>query len=55
MKRPRINGEEEDAFSRRSRRLLFWQPGELHMIKRRSAKRERRNARAEIQEVRNED
>jgi hypothetical protein len=51
MKRPRVNGEEQDAFSRRYRRYLSWRPGELHKIKRRSAKRERRNAQAEIMEA----
>jgi hypothetical protein len=50
MKRPRVNGEEQDAFSRRSRRLLFWQPGELRAIKRRSAKRERRIAREDTKD-----
>jgi hypothetical protein len=42
-----IDGDEVDAHSRRSRRMLRWKPGELAAIKRRTNKRERREGRAE--------
>ena len=38
-------GDECDAFSRRSRRMLSWKPGELRAIKRRFWKRNRKFAR----------
>ena len=38
------NGDEWDAFSRRSRRLLRWRAGELKMIKRRFSRRMRKQA-----------
>jgi len=39
-------GDECDAFSRRSRRILGWKRGELRAIKRRFWKRARTTARA---------
>ena len=48
MKRKRVGGEEQDAFSRRSRNLYRWHPGQLRSLKRRAAKRERRGAAAEV-------
>jgi hypothetical protein len=47
MKRKCVGGEEQDAFSRRYRKYLHWKPGQLRKAKRRSAKRERREAAAE--------
>ena len=41
-------GDEYDAFSRRARRLLYWQRGELKKIKRRFAKRMRKAAKAHL-------
>jgi hypothetical protein len=38
------NGDECDAFSRKSRRLLSWRPGELRKIKRAFSKRMRRQS-----------
>jgi hypothetical protein len=52
MKRKRVGGEEQDAFSRRYRSFLHWHPGQLRKTKRRSAKRERRNAAAEVRRER---
>lgn len=43
MKRPMKAWEEYDAFTK-WRKYLYWQPGELKRIKRRAAKRERREA-----------
>ena len=40
--RSRTNAEERDAFSKRSRRLLQWRPGELGRIKRQFGKKHRR-------------
>jgi hypothetical protein len=42
-KRIATNGDEADAFSRKSRPLLHWKPGQLAEIKRHANKRERRN------------
>jgi hypothetical protein len=42
------NGIECDAFSRRSRCMLVWQPGEIRRAKRAFAKRVRKAARREI-------
>lgn len=39
--RERLSGDERDAFSRSSRRLLTWKRGELKQIKRRFWKRAR--------------
>jgi hypothetical protein len=41
-------GDECDAFSRRSRRLLNWRKGELRLIKRRFWKRDRKAAHQNI-------
>ena len=41
--------EEQDAFTA-WRGVMFWQRGELRRIKRRAAKRDRREARHEIEE-----
>lgn len=49
MKRIAINGDETDAFSRKSRPLLRWKPGQLAEIKRKANKRERRQAKTAIQ------
>lgn len=43
MKRARHDADEQDAFSRRARRLLSWRPGELKAIKARANRRERRH------------
>lgn len=47
-KRIATNGDEADAFSRKSRPLLHWQRGELAEIKRRANKRERRQGKVAI-------
>ena len=41
-------GDECDAFSRRSRRMLCWKRGELRAIKRRFWKRTRKTAQNEV-------
>jgi hypothetical protein len=41
-------GDECDAFSRRSRRIIFWKRGELQTIKRRYWKRTRKTAHNEV-------
>ena len=41
-------GDECDAFSRRSRRILFWKRGELRIIKRRYWKRTRKTIHNEV-------
>lgn len=43
-----VGGDERDAFSRRSRRILGWKKGELRAIKRRFWKRARKSVRREI-------
>jgi hypothetical protein len=48
-RRPLTNFEQEDAFAG-WRKVMFWQRGELRKIKRRESKRDRRRARAEIEE-----
>lgn len=45
----KLNGNEWDAFSRRSRRLLNWRPGELRDIKRRFWKKVRASYRVGIE------
>jgi hypothetical protein len=40
-------GDEFDAFSRRSRRLLSWRPGHVKLLKRAFWKRARRKAKAQ--------
>jgi hypothetical protein len=44
-----VNGNECDAFSRGSRRILRWRRGELKKIKRGFAKRIRKTARLQLQ------
>lgn len=46
--RGKTNGDELDAFSRRSRRVLLWRPGELKRIKRLFARKQRRRLLAQI-------
>ena len=41
-------GEECDAFSRGSRRIIFWKRGQLRIIKRRYWKRMRKTAHDEV-------
>lgn len=43
--RGKTNGDERDAFSRRSRRLLGWRAGQVKRIKQRFARKQRRRAR----------
>lgn len=47
VKRIATNGDEADAFSRRSRPLLHWKPGQIAGIKRRANKRERRQGKVD--------
>jgi hypothetical protein len=47
MIRPRVGGDEQDAFSR-TRHIHSWGPGQLKWIKRKAAKRERRLAKTVI-------
>lgn len=42
------DGTEYDAFCRRSRRMICWRRGELHRVKRRYNKRQRKAARLAI-------
>jgi hypothetical protein len=42
--RAKLNGDEWDAFSRRSRRLLRWRSGEVKKIKRLFARKQRRRS-----------
>ena len=51
MKRSCADGDEQDAFSA-WRHVYRWRAGELRRIKRRSAKRERRTAKAVIERER---
>lgn len=51
MIRPRVGGDEQDAFSR-TRRIHSWGPGQLRWIKRKAAKRERRLAKAVLKQER---
>ncbi len=37
-----VNGDEGDAFSRKSRRLLYWKRGQLRKLKRAFSKRMRK-------------
>lgn len=43
------NGDEQDAFSHRSRRIITWRRGELRKIKRGYSKRMRKDARLSLQ------
>lgn len=47
MRRRKVSWEEQDAFTG-WRKVMHWQSGELRKIKRRSSKRERREAAAQI-------
>lgn len=47
-RRPRHDGDEQDAFSRYWRSALIWKPGQIKKIKRRANKRDRRNAQQDI-------
>lgn len=47
QKRIATNGDEADAFSRKSRPLLHWKPGQIAEIKRRANKRERRQGKVD--------
>lgn len=49
------NGDESDAFSRRSRRILSWGSGELKRIKRGFTKRSRQISRRLITKDQNND
>ena len=51
MKRARVGGDEQDAFSR-WRHIHSWRPGELRKIKRRASRRERHIARADVEHLR---
>lgn len=53
MRRACADGDEQDAFTG-WRYVLRWQRGELRKIKRRASKRERRAARAGIEQERND-
>lgn len=46
MKRSRVGGAEQDAFSQVLRRWQQWRPGERKWVKRKANKRERREWRA---------
>lgn len=48
MKRKRIDGDEQEAFSRICRRWVRWRPGERAVLKRRANQRERRQAKNAI-------
>lgn len=50
-RRIRHNGDEQDAFSRRWRKVMHWQSGELRRIKRRANKRDRRAGKAEARDA----
>ena len=47
MKRPAVNGEEQDAFSS-WRHYLIWRAGERKAIKQRANRRERRKVRENL-------
>jgi hypothetical protein len=47
MARRVVTADEQDAFTP-WRKVMFWQRGELRKIKRRAAKRERREGKADI-------
>jgi hypothetical protein len=49
VKRKRLDGDEQDLFSRYWRRMLRWQSGERAAIRRRVHKRERREGRQEAE------
>lgn len=45
MRRARLNGDEQDAFSRFGKRYMIWRAGQRKAIKARVNRRERRIAR----------
>jgi hypothetical protein len=47
-KRIAIDGDEADAFSRKSRPLLRWKSGQIAKIKRKANKRERQWGKADL-------
>lgn len=49
--RGELSAAEWDAFSRRSRKLLHWRPGEIRKLKRAFAKRARQEAKHETTEA----
>lgn len=49
MKRIAVGGDEVDAFSRKSRALQRYRPGQVAQLKRKANKRERRQAKTAIQ------
>jgi hypothetical protein len=52
MKRKRVGGEEQDAFSRRWRPMLRWKRGQIRRVKRQAGKRERREGAADARRQR---
>jgi hypothetical protein len=54
VKRLRVGGAEQDAFSTHWRHLISWQPGERAGLKRKSNKRERREGKREAREAADE-
>lgn len=47
-RRKRVDGDEQDAYSRRWRRMFFWKTGQLAKVKRGTHKRERKDAKRQI-------
>jgi len=50
MKRPRKDGDEQDAFSAFGRRFMIWRPGERKAIKTRANRRDRRQNRQSLRD-----
>jgi len=50
MKRRRVGGDEQDAFSRVVRRWQRWRPGERKLIKRKANRRERHQTKINLSE-----
>jgi hypothetical protein len=48
--RGKTDGDEWDAFSRRSRRLLRWRPGQVKRIKRIFSRKQRRRVARQVRE-----
>lgn len=48
MKRVRVNGDEQDAFSKFGKRFMIWRPGERKAIKTKANRRLRRQGRTDI-------
>lgn len=53
MKRAKLGGDEQDAFTR-WRKYIRWKPGQIRKLKRQSAKRERRTAAAQARNQRDD-